>query len=662
MRIKIIILSMILMTVILNAGEYQLNITFELSPLQQSREEARKINALKFYQNKLYLGTGDYGVNTGPTPVFSYDLESKVLVKEFIVDDEAIMSFLNIDKMLAIPGADATEDWSLGNIYLKDAQWQKCRTIPKGLHVFDIEQYKGKLYCATGSVYDLDKQNQPAFGAVYASGDTAKTWTLSYGTPSDSYSVYRVHELINFKESLYAFVHDFYGEYKKNLPPELQKTIPGDSLREVNILKADALGSSDFLKFERERWTYCDVIPETDLAYINPIVWKDKILFECFSGKYVVGLNPDMPGIKHTFYLYDGTQVQKIDLPITKIINYTTDNGNLYLLGTFDKKSIILVLRDFQTYDTFYLPEKVGYLSLAVLGSEVFLGANDGNLYKTNLLYPQLYDKTKPLLYPDSFLFSALSPQNYKLYNIALLKKTELIQQASIQVVKELKSKKIIIKVNNVDSFQYFSEENNTFNSIIIGKTVFKLNPTAKSYVVTKEGGRFLLTPSDLTMDKLKKDPVSIGQLDQEVPAKGNIPAHLLALAIMDLTQADAAITFTDGFQTGLPQGKVTLENIYRQNYYNYVSLTKLTGVQIKAIMAFNKSAQNNLLLETSKNIPINDELSYMVALPDYLALNSQEFCGKKFLFTSTEYLTAQALALFIIKYPIDFKRITNNK
>src|SRR5687767_13376082 len=130
----------------------ELRLTEVGKPTAEKQPAARNLNELFLYQNRLYIGHGDYGVNTGPTDVIAYDLATKQFRTEFTVDDEAIVLYRQIGDRLVIPGPDATEAWDLGNIYVRGPgesdKWEKRRTVPHGVHVLDVAALGNQWFAA----------------------------------------------------------------------------------------------------------------------------------------------------------------------------------------------------------------------------------------------------------------------------------------------------------------------------------------------------------------------------------------------------------------------------------------------------------------------------------------------------------------------------------
>ncbi len=114
---------------------------------------ARSIWDLHTFEGRIYIGGGDSWNNTGATAVWSLedDGASPELRLETVVDDEQVALFRDDGDKLYVPGTDAIESWELGNFYVKQAgAWQKMRTVPNALHVWDLAPFQGKLYAFIG--------------------------------------------------------------------------------------------------------------------------------------------------------------------------------------------------------------------------------------------------------------------------------------------------------------------------------------------------------------------------------------------------------------------------------------------------------------------------------------------------------------------------------
>ncbi|MBQ4116012.1 MAG: hypothetical protein IJD37_01410, partial [Clostridia bacterium] len=69
------------------------------------------------WDEKVYIGSGDYGSNAGPVDIWCYDIQESTWKNSGTVPDEEISRFCVVDNALVAPGIDPTEDWSYGNYY-----------------------------------------------------------------------------------------------------------------------------------------------------------------------------------------------------------------------------------------------------------------------------------------------------------------------------------------------------------------------------------------------------------------------------------------------------------------------------------------------------------------------------------------------------------------
>jgi hypothetical protein len=164
-------------------------ITYE----QDDKTFARNVWALKTFGGRLYVGIGNrdnFGPapNAGPVDIWSFEPASKRFVKEWTAPDEQVEAFRVIDEQLVVPGNDPMESWQFGNFYrLEKDGWTKYRTIPNGIHNFDMIKFGGVLYAALGT---------EAGAVVVASDDDGKTW--------------RDYPLLPVVRNFYARAHSFF--------------------------------------------------------------------------------------------------------------------------------------------------------------------------------------------------------------------------------------------------------------------------------------------------------------------------------------------------------------------------------------------------------------------------------------------------------------------
>ncbi|EQB29677.1 hypothetical protein [Sphingobium ummariense] len=133
---------------------------------------ARNIWTMEVFEDRLFLGAGNSAnggpsSNSGPVPVISYD--GQAFAEEYTVNEEQITHFYPTGGSLIVPGHDSRDDWSYGNLYRRaDGRWTKLRTVPHGIHVYDIRAYAGRLV-AVGGAFDQSI-------SAWISDDDAATW------------------------------------------------------------------------------------------------------------------------------------------------------------------------------------------------------------------------------------------------------------------------------------------------------------------------------------------------------------------------------------------------------------------------------------------------------------------------------------------------------
>lgn len=108
---------------------------------------------MTLYNGKLYVGNGDYDANTGPATVIYYDLEASEWKNEGKINDEAVQRFVTLNSELIILGIDPKDSQDFGSYYRQDdsGKWQSVRTVPYGVHMFDLVSFENSLYYAIGT-------------------------------------------------------------------------------------------------------------------------------------------------------------------------------------------------------------------------------------------------------------------------------------------------------------------------------------------------------------------------------------------------------------------------------------------------------------------------------------------------------------------------------
>jgi hypothetical protein len=138
----------------------------------QASAYARNVWDMQLFGGLIWLGHGDSIDNWGPIPIWSLDPGTGALTREFTADDEQVDEFRVLGGELYVPGHDGRGDWTMGEFYrLESGGWMEHRTIPHGLHVFDLALHGGRLFAALGTE---DVRGQET---VVASADRGESWT-----------------------------------------------------------------------------------------------------------------------------------------------------------------------------------------------------------------------------------------------------------------------------------------------------------------------------------------------------------------------------------------------------------------------------------------------------------------------------------------------------
>lgn len=178
------------------------------NPIADVPYSARHIWDLQVWQGRVYVGYGDWNANLGPVNIWYYTPTASAFVSETVyvsearpaapADEEAIDRYVVIDGDLYIPGTDpiSTNSWDWGNFYHNDGMgWIKYRTIPYGVHTFDMAGYDGELFASIGP------DGAPG---LLRSSDGGLVWTsaISEVNPDDYFN--RFYELYELNGSLFA--------------------------------------------------------------------------------------------------------------------------------------------------------------------------------------------------------------------------------------------------------------------------------------------------------------------------------------------------------------------------------------------------------------------------------------------------------------------------
>ncbi len=185
----------------------------QLSDRFPNGEVARCVWDLYYKDDKIYLGSGDYDLNSGPTDICAYDLAKNQFIVTGSVEDEAVLKFIEIDGKLLTPGTDPQASWEVGNYYvLNDSGWEKHRVLPHAIHAFDMIEFDKKIYVAIGS--------DSGYSPLIVSADGGLTFNHvdfykdgKVVSPLNSPNFSRCYDFFTLKNELYVILVNFYSDY-----------------------------------------------------------------------------------------------------------------------------------------------------------------------------------------------------------------------------------------------------------------------------------------------------------------------------------------------------------------------------------------------------------------------------------------------------------------
>ena len=187
-----------------------------------SHTNSRSIRKLKAFDNKIFMGLGDWDANTGPVKILYYDTITGKIETSGTINDEAVGDFNIIDGNLYTTGRDPRDAWEYGSYYvynIENNNWDKHMHNTGCIHVFDIEKYHDKLFMC-GSVVDSTEKSlvQVSYNNGESFEDVKVIFSDGSQVPYDSYL--RAYSFFIYKEELYVRIFNsssnYNGIYKYN--------------------------------------------------------------------------------------------------------------------------------------------------------------------------------------------------------------------------------------------------------------------------------------------------------------------------------------------------------------------------------------------------------------------------------------------------------------
>src|SRR5687768_11953058 len=307
----------------------------------QPNSIGKQISILFPWNGKLYAGYGDYGANTGPIDIYSFDPGSQTFEFVWEANTEAIYNYRAFNGRVFAPAIDRKSYAKPGDYTMLDTNgiWADYNfSGSASTHVYDAALLKDSI------IYMVGSQEERA--AVWESKDHGLTWkTIHYdtalsGNPDDFARYYFAG---SYQEKLYVQAIDYYG----SLHP-YSEVWDGVEWRRENSL----FGASTFAHGRR---------PDT---FANKLVY----------------LSPQFgtPGYASPFRVFDG--MTAMILNSMWVIDFMVDSNYLYALvdsgfGTIHVKRT----EDLVTWNILALAP-YGCKSLAIMNDRIYLGMGDAEI------------------------------------------------------------------------------------------------------------------------------------------------------------------------------------------------------------------------------------------------------------------------------------------
>lgn len=640
-------------------------------PSKSRQQEAKRINELFMFRDRLYIGTGDATVNTGPTELLYYDFSKLEFGREFTVDEEAIQSFSVIDSMLSIPGVDATESWEFGNIYLKlEDGWRKRRTIPKGVHVFDLVSGPDGWYAGAGTVFELYQGAEHAFGCIYRSTDRGDSWQISYATPTDPETVYRIHRLHNVHGQLYAFFYGYSGMAEDEIPEGSRHYLGSQYEGEYLIFRDDLFGAQDVLVYDGKRWQYRDIVPQGNICHITPYRIGENLLLSVLSGRYLSLFATEGAKINRSFYWFDGVTCEPMSLPFTDILDIVTRENRSLILARREGLFVIVETRDFLSWKLNVLPSGIQTPTALEYYNGVFLiGTNDGNVFISTAATPTLSLEQAKGLEPLEFLLQAELPRDGMKYWAAITGWQEWGSPAQLHCMfKEPNT--IELTTLNVSQCVVYPpllqlDHELAVRLVINGVTAYQNKFSGKKAIKCHQNsqGSWVVKAHRDGKESFTYQKHIVGRSLLNLSTAGTDPAigRWYTEVLRWATKAEVAIAPRDSMLKELVQGQIALEDIYDSFYNNKLVTFTATGEELCRMLNFAANSTGLPYLQISgftaiyrnTNAPVGCHLDsctleatrkYRVALNDYTAKNSLEILGREVVCSEYHLSVRQAM------------------
>lgn len=304
----------------------------------QSTATGKTLVTLFPWKGKLYAGYGDYGANTGPITIMSFDPVSYVFSEEWIANTEAIQQFRSVRGKVYAPATDRKLYSQPGDYSLLDTNgvWSN-RDCGSTTHAYDVAALGDSDLVIVGS--------QDRFAAVFRSTDDGATWRVvrrdsAVSGQANDFARYYFAAVLDGK--LYIQARDYYG----SLHPA-SRVFDGKQWADGPHLFA---GNNTLLGW-------------------RPLLFNNKLVYRSWAA-----------GWSSQLLSFDGTTSTFIGA--MKAYDHATEGGRCYVLAdSGDGVTLVQYSEDLSNWTRLArVPSHCR--SIAVLQDSIYLGTTDSEILK----------------------------------------------------------------------------------------------------------------------------------------------------------------------------------------------------------------------------------------------------------------------------------------
>ncbi|MEN8150424.1 MAG: 5'-nucleotidase [Planctomycetota bacterium] len=652
------------------AGDHPVLPLDSLGIVNRDTEPAgRRINDLKLFDGKLFIGTGDYSVNTGPMDILALDPKTGKVTVEGQVDDEAVAVFRVVDGKLVIPGPDATESWELGNLYVRggDGAWAKHRSVPHGIHVQDVISWRGRWWAATGSYVEPVKDDGIGCGAVLSSEDRGATWRFEAISRADRQGFARYGWLTVFQDRLYAFPYHLAQVPTERIPEEFR---PSDAPAHMMFVP-DPMGAADVLVTDGGAWRPVDLVPVPDVIKVSPIPFGDRLVLSVVTGKHVpsyadtIQKNRGLPkGAEAKLFVFDGETTKPVDLAHDFLVDAAAPGDTLFLLILRDGKYLLAASENLVDWSIVEPAVGAGHaLSIEHADDAWYVGMKDGNLLRQS---GPVVDDSVPQ--PASYEILADLPRD-TVGAWAAISAMESPGGPARMAVSRMGST-IRVTTKGVEEFVIFLGDLGITGEVTLQmgdvRTVVPGGGGTALFVKRVESG-WGITRGAGSARTFEPKPLIVAVAAVPLTRAGPDPTIglLVADAIRATAKADVAFINRGTVRRDLPAGPIHATTVHDLVYRNRVATFRATGEDLREMLAFSlanggrDTCQFSGFTATFSRkdglvaCSLEPDREYLVALPDYTAENAERYFGRPVEFNAGVFKVHQGILWWLREHPL---------